>query len=95
MSEFNYKIIKKIGVINRDSKWKKELNLISWDGKARKFDIRSWDENYEKMSKGVTLTKDELLNLKNILNSIDVDEAYGNIDKRIIDNNISNDDIFD
>ena len=69
--------------------------MISWDGKARKFDIRSWDENYEKMSKGVTLTKDELLNLKNMLNSIDVDEAYGNIDKRIIDNNISNDDIFD
>ena len=49
MSEFNYRIIKKIGLINNDLKWKKELNLISWDGKARKFDIRSWDENHEKM----------------------------------------------
>lgn len=95
MSEFNYRIIKKIGTINKDSKWKKELNLISWDGKARKFDIRSWDENHEKMSKGITLSRDELMRLKELLNDIDIDDAYGSINRRIIDDNISGDDVFD
>lgn len=47
--------------------WKMELNLVSWNDREPKYDIRSWSPDHEKMSKGVTLTKDELVALKNIL----------------------------
>lgn len=39
--------------------WSKELNIVSWNGGQPKVDIRDWDENHERMSRGVTLTKDE------------------------------------
>lgn len=68
MVEFKYEIVKKIGVLSENNKgWKKEINLISWNEREPKYDIRDWDENHEKMTKGVTLSKDELKNLKEIL----------------------------
>jgi len=51
--------------------WSLELNEISWNGRSPKYDIRTWAPNHEKMGKGVTLTKEDLINLKNILNEID------------------------
>jgi len=52
------------GVISHyDSGWNKELNLISWNGAAAKFDIRDWDEHHERMSRGVTLTPREMRKL--------------------------------
>lgn len=54
--------------------WKKQLTYTSWNEREPKFDIRSWDENHEKMTKGITLTKDELLKLKEILNELDFDK---------------------
>ena len=52
--------------------WKLELNKISWNGRAPKYDIRSWSEDHKKMGKGVTLTEDELKNLKNLLNTLEL-----------------------
>ncbi|MGE5472615.1 MAG: YdbC family protein [Ignavibacteriales bacterium] len=73
MSEISYDIIKKVGVIGESTKgWKKEFNLISWNGREAKYDIRDWSEGNEKMGKGVTLSKDELGELKKILNSMDI-----------------------
>lgn len=43
--------------------WKKELNLISWNGLDPKYDIRDWDQTHTKMGKGITLSKDELKEL--------------------------------
>ncbi len=40
--------------------WKKEINLISWNGATLKYDIRDWSPDYEKMGKGITLTEEEL-----------------------------------
>ena len=54
--------------------WKKQLTYTSWNEREPKFDMRSWDENHEKMTKGITLTKEELLNLKEILNNLDFDK---------------------
>lgn len=48
----------------KDSGWHKELNLISWFGKAPVYDLRDWNADHTKMSKGITLTKDELMILK-------------------------------
>lgn len=68
MAEFEYNIIEELGVISTSPKnWTLELNLISWSGKEAKYDIRSWSPDKTKMSKGVTLTKEELKSLKEIL----------------------------
>ncbi len=73
MANIKYEIIKEIGIISTSSKgWNKELNLISWNDREPKYDLRDWDENHEKMGKGVTFTKEELINLKNLLNSIEI-----------------------
>ena len=73
MANIKYEIIKEIGIISTSSKgWNKELNLISWNDREPKYDLRDWDENHEKIGKGVTFTKEELINLKNLLNSIEI-----------------------
>lgn len=54
--------------------WKKQLTYISWNGRAPKFDLRSWDEEHQSMTKGITLTKEELIKLKEILNEVDFDK---------------------
>jgi hypothetical protein len=46
----------------------KELNKISWNGGTAKYDLRDCSPNHEKMGKGVTLTEEEALNLKTLLN---------------------------
>ena len=64
-----------MGVIGEGSKgWKKEINLISWNDRKAKADIREWDELHEKMGKGITLSKIELKELKRVLNEIDIEE---------------------
>lgn len=75
MAELKFDILEELGIIGEGSKgWKKEVNIISWNGRKAKIDIRDWDENHEKMGKGLTLTKDELKTLKGLLNSIDIEE---------------------
>jgi len=65
MAEIKYDIIETIAVISESPKgWTKELNLISWNGRDPKYDLRDWAPNKEKMGKGITLSKEELLNLK-------------------------------
>ncbi|TRZ49415.1 hypothetical protein D4S03_08335 [bacterium] len=69
MSEIKFDIIKKIGVLSKSaSGWVKELNLISWNEREPKYDIREWSPDGEKMGKGVTLSKEELSALKELLN---------------------------
>ena len=75
MADIKFDIIEKLGTIGEGSKgWSKEMNIISWNGRKPKVDIRDWDENNEKMGKGLTLTKEELKTLKGLLNSLDIDE---------------------
>ena len=68
MADFKYEIIEEIGVLSENAKgWRKELNKISWNGGAPKYDIRDWAPEHEKMGKGITLTEDELEKLKEFL----------------------------
>ncbi|MDE6189886.1 MAG: hypothetical protein K2G37_06350 [Clostridia bacterium] len=72
MADFNYEVIKTYGSLSESSKgWKKEIKLISWNQKEAKYDIREWSPDGEKMGKGVTLSKEEIVNLKKLLNSLD------------------------
>ncbi|MBT2757874.1 hypothetical protein J7E71_18475 [Mesobacillus foraminis] len=71
MAEIKFEITKRIAVLSESSKgWTKELNLISWNGREPRFDIREWDPNHEKMGKGVTLSKVEMVKLKEALRSL-------------------------
>ena len=78
MADIKYDIIKEIGVLSENAKgWRKELNLISWNGGAAKYDIRDWAPDHEKMGKGTTLREEEMENLKEILGLIEpVTEAF-------------------
>lgn len=73
MADIKYEIVKKIGVLSKaGSGWAKELNLISWNDREPKYDLRDWSADGEKMGKGVTLTKEELSALKELLNSVEL-----------------------
>lgn len=66
--DFSFEITQKLGTISEGKGgWNLELNMISWGGRPAKYDIRSWSPDHQKMSKGITLTKDELVALKNLL----------------------------
>jgi hypothetical protein len=75
MADFKFDIKKSLGTVSESAKgWKREVNVMTWNNKKAKVDIREWDEKHEKMGKGITLGKDELKQLKDILNQIDIDE---------------------
>lgn len=73
MAELKYEIVEYVGVISETAKdWKKELNLVSWNDREPKYDIRDWSPEHDKMGKGVTLSKEELKELKKLLNNMDL-----------------------
>jgi hypothetical protein len=73
MPDIKFEIKQNIGAVSESSKgWTKELNLISWNDKEPKYDLREWDPAHEKMGKGVTLTADELKKLRELLNGIEL-----------------------
>ena len=66
--EFSYEIVEKIAVIKTTEKgWTRELNRISYNGAAPKFDLRDWAPEHEKMGKGITLTEEDVQELKKAL----------------------------
>ena len=68
MSEIKCTTIEKIGIIRQSTNgWNKELRLVSWNDADPKYDIRDWAPEHEKMGKGVTLSEDEMLKLKELL----------------------------
>lgn len=67
-----YEILEQIAVLGRKGMWSKELNLIRWNRRWDKYDIRDWSDDHTTMSKGVTLTRDEMYNLKLILESLEL-----------------------
>ena len=55
---FSFEIKTSVGEISKSSKgWTKELNLVSWNGRKAKYDIREWSPDHEKLGKGGTLGK--------------------------------------
>ena len=50
MADINYEILKQVGVLSTSaSGWSKELNLISWNDREPKYDLRDWAPGHEKM----------------------------------------------
>jgi hypothetical protein len=74
MADLKFEITKPLGVLSEGSKgWTKEFNLVSWNERKPKVDIRDWAPEHEKMGKGITLNYEELKMLKEFLNGIDLE----------------------
>jgi hypothetical protein len=68
MADLSFDILKHFGVLSEErTGWKKELNLVSWNGRNPKLDIRDWAPGHEKMGKGITLSPEEARTLGELL----------------------------
>ncbi len=75
MAEITFTIKKHLLVLSTGIKgWTKEVNIVSWNNRKPKLDIREWDENHEKMGKGITLNQEEVMELKKLFNELDFEE---------------------
>lgn len=80
MPEFKFEILKAYGTISEaENGWKKELTVVSWNDREPKYDIRSWSPQKDRMGRGITLTKEELLSLKQLLNRISLNHEQPNL----------------
>lgn len=72
MADIKYEIIEEVGVLSENARgWRKELNLVSWNGAQTKYDLRDWAPEHEKMGKGITLTLSEVKELKALLKDVE------------------------
>ena len=73
MPEFSYEITEQVVILSQNiNGWSRQINLISWNGRAPKYDIRDWAPGNEKMGKGISLSLEELKALKEILNGMEI-----------------------
>ena len=78
---FSFEIKISVGEISKSSKgWTKELNLVSWNGRKAKYDIREWSPDHEKLGKGVTLSEEELRTLGKL-----IDQEIKRLDRGVSD----------
>ena len=70
-NDITFEIVEHIGVIdeinNRDEKWTKEVNVVSWNGGKPKIDVRDWNSSHTRMSRGITLTEDQAMKMTKAL----------------------------
>ena len=70
-TEIKFEITNHLATLSTSPKgWTKELNLVSWNEKEPKYDIRDWSPDHSKMGKGVTLSMDEIIELKKVLEKL-------------------------
>ena len=73
MAEFKYEIVERIAVLSTAANgWERQLNMISWNDRPAKYDIRDWSAENTKMGKGISLSAEELAVLKEIIDEIDL-----------------------
>ena len=70
---FNYEITEHIARLGEANGRALEVNMVSWNGRPAKVDIRRWSEDHTFMGKGIALTEDEAKALYMALK-----ERYGN-----------------
>ncbi len=73
MAEFKYEITERIAVLSQNTNgWERQLNMVSWNEREPKYDVRDWSPDGTKMGKGISLTHDEVSILKEILNELEI-----------------------
>lgn len=72
--DFKYEILENLSVLGvQDSGWSKELNIVQWNDRPPRLDIREWNVDHSRMSKGIGLTWQEGMKLREALNALDKD----------------------
>lgn len=75
MAELKYEIVKEICVLSESARgWTKELNLVSWNEREPKFDIREWAPEHTRMGKGVTISREEMQLILDVMAKYSDDE---------------------
>lgn len=66
--EFRFEIVRPVGVVGEGGRgWTTEVNLVSWNGREPKIDVRAWSPDHQKMRKGIGLTREEAARLVEVL----------------------------
>lgn len=75
---FYFEIKRQFGVLNENAKtgWKREVNLVAWNGNPVKIDIRDWDEEHTHMGRGLTFSLDEAEKLYGLLTEAFADSSW-------------------
>ncbi len=77
MAEITFKITKELGVISENPKgWTRELNMVSWNDHDPKYDIRDWSPDHTRMSKGVSMTEEEMQKLVELFNARNEEDSF-------------------
>lgn len=77
MAEITFKITKELGVISETGKgWTRELNMVSWNDRDPKYDIRDWSPDHTRMSKGVSFTEEEMMKLVELFNERNEEDSF-------------------
>lgn len=75
MAELTFEIVDHLLVLSQGAKgWTKELNIVSWNNRKPKIDLREWDETHQKMGKGITLRLEELKKIKDLLEHLNLEQ---------------------
>lgn len=75
MAEITFEIVDHLLVLSEGAKgWTKELNIVSWNNRKPKIDLREWDETHQKMGKGITLRLEEVKKIKDLLQNLNLDQ---------------------
>ena len=68
--DFRYEIVRHFGILSTSVKgWTKEFNSVSWNGSTPKYDIRDWSAEHQHMSRGITMTREELEQLAELISA--------------------------
>lgn len=63
-----FRMVERLGVLDHHKNgWTREVNIVAWNGGRPKFDIRDWDPDHERMSRGITMYENEAIKLTKIL----------------------------
>lgn len=67
--EVTFEIVEELGKLGKTSEsgWTLEVNVVSWNDGTAKIDIRPWNEDHTKCTKGIRLNDDEADKLGHIL----------------------------
>lgn len=77
MADITFEITKELGVISENPKgWTRELNMVSWNDHDPKYDIRDWSPDHTRMSKGVSMTEEEMQKLVELFNARNEEDSF-------------------
>lgn len=70
--DFTNEIVKHVGTyrINMKTGWTGELNMVSWNGRESKLEIREWNPEHDKCGRGMTFTPNEGRRLYELLKDV-------------------------